>query len=87
MASNFRERVQTSAHTRTFRHERYRVARDTTRSFPANVHPLPMTVHEYKARRETVDVSDDGIFRAKQPRQPRHLQVEASAYEQKSDSR
>jgi hypothetical protein len=67
-------------HERTFRHERYKAAQGTTRSFPANIRPQQMTVREYKARRETGEVSSDGIFHAKQKRPKRYMRVSASAY-------
>jgi hypothetical protein len=60
-------------------------ARDTSRHFPSKVHQQRLTVREYKARLEAGEISDDGIFRAKQARRPRHLRVEASKYEQASD--
>lgn len=78
--------MQFKAHDRTFRHERYRAARDTSRHFPSKVHQQRLTVREYKARLEAGEVSDDGIFRAKQARSPRRLRVEARKYEQATDS-
>ena len=68
-------------HERTFRNARYKAARDTSRSFPANIRPQQMTVREYKARREAGDVSPDGIFHAKQRPPKRYIRVSSSAYE------
>jgi len=73
--------MQYREHERTFRHERYKAAKDTTRSFPANIRPQQMTVRDYKARREAGEVSPDGVFHAKQKRPKRSMRVSASAYD------
>ena len=77
-------RMQFKAHDRTFRHERYTVARDTSRHFPSSVRPQQMTVREYRNRFQMGEVSDEGVFQSKQVLRTKHLRVEASTYEGKT---